>query len=801
MNPLPRLCDFFTGKTNLLGEDANKTPGTRIVTSIIESRIIDGGGVKYSIQGKLVSSSGQKIFQVGEAVNVLFKNNDPVVILGHTWRKAQFEEAPEVVVSRGFEIATIAVPTINGGKTGVFIASPIDEIVTISKDDIEPDDPFPDILGVSWGQNANILLLKIRKSAGFLPGEVSEDREFFQVFRIKREKTSTKIPKKIDDQGDLIRENGDVPTFAVLDVVKILETKVLPNLKIGEMASEENLIVKRKLVGAERLRLPTQLALDGDFGGAAMFTVPGAQFSDCVSDFTLGEDELAPIVFGDSIDVNLDVRQALKNGKEPYQILVVHAFVDSSDQLQVLYRFDWNPANMFDRTIQFAEVKLLGATFTGGLPVTTGNVREPEGADGGEPFTSNPEPFINEDLSFAVGGVTSFTSPTPISMCFGSSAFISQKFFDPVPGATGLESATNVTSVDFWKVIVEPSDTDNPFGNDSLNDLAVVNLTQGTVIQKTWLDSARIIYDRELFLITRFFADLQIFLGPANIGSKNFAFVNELLNILAIFQGPTLPCVYLNNKAFVDSSNVNATAGKDRIFNTRTEGRDFSGLINEDPFDEENSVEQFFGGRQIVIAVPCTSGTGPNGEILFDIDQTEQTRKSNDHVYVANTNAESAFVPLVRGGNLVFLAIRKEENLIGDFIEKYKIVVWNFVSDSVTLPFIEIDAAAVGKEKLTLKLRAHNGAILVDDIEDGESVLFKDLVRIVGSKPNELDFVPPILYTNNEDGDRRVYSAALNDEGELIFTKTQEPGKDLLTEGSPATLSVGSFTPSFHFTR
>ena len=92
MTPLRRLCDFFTDKTNVVGEDANKEAGTRIVSEIIESRVIDAGGAGYVIRGKFIKSSGQKIFEVGEVVNVLFKEDDPIVILGHTWRKAQFEE-------------------------------------------------------------------------------------------------------------------------------------------------------------------------------------------------------------------------------------------------------------------------------------------------------------------------------------------------------------------------------------------------------------------------------------------------------------------------------------------------------------------------------------------------------------------------------------------------------------------------------------------------------------------------------------------------------------------------------------
>lgn len=101
MTPLPRLCDFFTSKTNVLGEDANAKAGTRIVSAIIESRIIEAGGAKYGIQGKLIPSSGQTIFQIGETVNVLFKEDVPILILGHSWRKAQFEEKPEEAVLPG----------------------------------------------------------------------------------------------------------------------------------------------------------------------------------------------------------------------------------------------------------------------------------------------------------------------------------------------------------------------------------------------------------------------------------------------------------------------------------------------------------------------------------------------------------------------------------------------------------------------------------------------------------------------------------------------------------------------------
>lgn len=101
MTPLPRLCDFFTSKTNVLGEDANAKAGTRIVSAVVESRIIEAGGTKYGIQGKLIPSSGQKIFQVGEVVNVLFKEDVPILILGHSWRKAQFETTPEEAVLPG----------------------------------------------------------------------------------------------------------------------------------------------------------------------------------------------------------------------------------------------------------------------------------------------------------------------------------------------------------------------------------------------------------------------------------------------------------------------------------------------------------------------------------------------------------------------------------------------------------------------------------------------------------------------------------------------------------------------------
>lgn len=96
MSPRPRLCDLFTNKVNVISEDANAKAGTRIVVETIESRIIDGGGAAYSIRGKFIKSSGQKIFEVGEVVNVLFKENDPIVILGHTWRKAQFDPIPPI---------------------------------------------------------------------------------------------------------------------------------------------------------------------------------------------------------------------------------------------------------------------------------------------------------------------------------------------------------------------------------------------------------------------------------------------------------------------------------------------------------------------------------------------------------------------------------------------------------------------------------------------------------------------------------------------------------------------------------
>lgn len=94
----PRLGPFLRGDQNILGDEPRQGRRRRIgfTEETIETAFEDG---RYLVRGYKLATTGERIFKAGERAIVAWKDEVPVAIVAHSWRRAQFHptEVPEEI--------------------------------------------------------------------------------------------------------------------------------------------------------------------------------------------------------------------------------------------------------------------------------------------------------------------------------------------------------------------------------------------------------------------------------------------------------------------------------------------------------------------------------------------------------------------------------------------------------------------------------------------------------------------------------------------------------------------------------
>ncbi len=202
---------------------------TRITWESIEA--VDARG-RYMVRGAWLTTTGKKIFQVGERVAVLWQDGKPFKILGHSWRRAQFHP---IAVPVAGEIQSVAA-ALDGGDLIVFLTSNVRGTFALN---------VSQALQISAAGARDILAKFCENDTSVVMVQWEEDSGGQATFRaialqIQREPDAGGIPA---GEEPITVAGEEFPTF-------------LANLLLQVSRSQENLV-------ARTLRVQVNLKVDG----------------------------------------------------------------------------------------------------------------------------------------------------------------------------------------------------------------------------------------------------------------------------------------------------------------------------------------------------------------------------------------------------------------------------------------------------------------------------------------------------------------------------------------------------------
>ncbi len=712
---------FTSVITRQKGALADKLPKSKISLETIESVREDG---RFVIQGYVVSTTGIKLLQVGERVPVLWEipaggiEFIPKVIIGHSWRRAQGVFPVEEVAVSDLEIAFEGeIDGVEGfyiaGETGIFA--------------VDPEDPGFSTIGISWGTNANILLLEFFGTEG----------KVLRVERINRGIESKKLPVKVDEQGDVVLfKTTSVP---VLQTTKVFERKIFDDISLGKtLTVRENLHVDSFV----------------DIIRADTFQDPGANFETLVPKF--GGVTPFDFVIEQTIQLNLD--SSLVGFR--YNVLFLHAFADSKDEIIAYYRINWKLNSVIDRSNPVNQ-RIIDI-FMAHTP----------------PFPlPNPTLFINQG-AFSV--VNSITSSFQRHTAFEAIASPYPTFARLALGKVRIKSANNIPNA------------------SSFFDVVAINLTTGQVVGASFTNP---VFEWDRDLVAAIFTDFRrVHLhlststspfdfdlvlnahGTSTEFEKNF--LGQFTGFFGVGEYPLeSPPGFLIPTGFKP----------DTIRNLRFSGRavgGFASLRDELPFDETVTPTIVFTIPSAFFGDPLNL-PGDNSIIRsifnFTLPVAAVALKPGvEHDFTVKT-PDDIDTPRVSNGKPTLAALRTID--IPSDLRGIKVLKWTLPS-TLAFPFSEKTGAGLGLSDL----QANDLAIFLEVNGSKFIVLNADAERIVESAPENLKLILPQRFTNDEDDDRRFYKITIDpDTNTVTITQTTKPATDLTQKKEGTIVSEASF--------
>lgn len=520
-----------------------------------------------------------------------------------------------------------------------------------------------------------------------------------EVYRINRSKDSTRVP---------VVPDVEVAGLPVVDATMLgtfpgVFFNRRPDIPIpGVLQASVDVRVFRELHGRMREEI---------FGSDP----------DIIEDFRpLVSDMVSLGAFSGETTLNVDPTKATF---AVFDMNEFYIFLDEQDHLIVIYEILYSPFTLTPMFTTPQDVKIYGARLSSdGIPL---------GID-----PNNP-PYYDELLQ---EGTRTVEGPSP------------QGTFDS-------RWASGPAAFFIGKVRVRP--TGNGGGARPLQDFAVVDVTDGVVLRKSF-DDIVLSWDEDFYVTTEF--NFLLGLQAGETEQEHVLVLDHL--VLNLHLGAD-PCVILSTGAPIrDLIGVHS-----KVFNFAAGGRDFFGLHAPAPLVSSP-------GAPVVCNRTLFQYTySPIYVVTFHDEEFSGV--------IPNFFSSGPLLPQIQEDGFAFIAKGQRSSAPPG---KYKVVRWD-PSAVVTLAERSFDPDL---SLADLDVLAHDAAVYARF--QSAQIWVTDRERSLIDPPPSVAFVTPDRYTSNVDGDRSVYRHSIGDaDASLIQTAT--PGKDLLDPDAHE--GVTTIVPSF----
>lgn len=736
--PTPRFVNLLPGRKKAAGGGGGTVIAERRITAV-------AGTGRYIIEGGAeLATTGQKMFQVGDSVPVVFKDGVPTVILGHSWRRAQFDTRIEIPAVSALEIAFIGVIQ---EQEGFYIAT---EAGLFAVETGNLEDQTVDVV---WGQNPNVLLLK------FL--SVDEGDIVSRVVKINRSITSTSMPRKTNPITNRPLTFGST-LIPVVDTTTLSQHITIDDVPIGRTVTAKEHLTVRSWI-------------DVMFEEVFTSTLTTNRFPNPRTAL-----KTAAIEFEQTNQISLS-----PGGLPGYDTLLLHEHVDLNNHLIQTYRIGWRLAEIISPFLPANTKEFLVDTYNAVGFTTVDEVYASVG------FTSTPLiiPALN-----AIQGT------------FLAVGFFDKPHADVPPGFPGLTLRPNFArvkvrasgslawggfSTGWFDVVVFDRTAGTLLGASFSNPVFewdnTIDVPQTVHIGRVHLDTFGPVHNDQIGFFRRHSFDSMGNHGPTGFGANS-----EISN----------PPTYLveNPTGFLTLTYHQTSTFK----NVRASGRDFPPFTRESFLFDEVSAP--FNPQYTELAStpgPAIPGLPINFPgFQFVLPNFTRTRKVGSEREFT-VPIPSDLRPLLHVGAIVLAAIRSQP-LNSQGVQVFR---WQLPA-TVTFPFAERIAVTVPFDEGFIsenisKLLAHDAAIYAKFTIGNEAIVLAQERFFSAVPPDDFDLVIPgrganivtnKSFANDAAGDRRLYRLAINpDTGLVAASRTTEPTRDLL-QGATSV-----FETSYHF--
>ena len=205
---MTRIGPLLGGDRNILGDEPRQRRMELGFTEEIIESVLESG--HYLVRGYKLATTGQKIFKKGERAIVAWRDDRPVAIVGHSWRRAQFHPRLEVVEIAG-DIQGLSLVSLGSGNLGIVLRSTLQGVFAI---DLNADFGVPSLnvpIVVKFCQNDPSVILFVWRDLPLTPEKLN-----VLLLKIDRDATGPEVPVVVNQT---LQVNGDdVPKIDAVEL-------------------------------------------------------------------------------------------------------------------------------------------------------------------------------------------------------------------------------------------------------------------------------------------------------------------------------------------------------------------------------------------------------------------------------------------------------------------------------------------------------------------------------------------------------------------------------------------------------